>query len=94
MEIKDLTPGTGKVELVLDVIDKGDVREFQKFGRPGKVCTAVVKDDSGQMNFTLWNEQIDQVNVGDKIKLTNGYVSEWQGTPQLSTGKFGAIEVL
>ena len=29
-----------------------------------------------------------------KVKITNGYVSEFQGELQLTTGKFGKLEVL
>ena len=94
MAIKDLEPKTGNVNLEVDVVEKGEVREFQKFGRPGRVCTAVVQDESGKCNFSLWNEQVDQVNVGDRLKLTDGYVNEWQGEKQLTTGRNGKIEIL
>ena len=40
------------------------------------------------------NEQIEQVNVGDTIKITNGYVSEFQGEMQLTTGKIGKLEIV
>ena len=94
MEIKDLEPRQGNVDVVLVIADKGDVREFEKFGKKGRVCNATAKDDSGEIKLTLWNEQVDQVNVGDKIHLTNGYVGEYQGEKQLSTGKFGKIEIV
>ena len=94
MVIADLKIREGNVELVAEVVEKGDVREFEKFGKAGTVCTAKLKDDSGEISLTLWNEDIDKVNVGDKIQIKNGYVSEWQGEPQLTTGKFGSMEVL
>lgn len=91
--IKDLQPKQGSVSLEADVIEMGPVREFQKFGKPGRVCTAVIKDDSGQCNLSLWNEQIDQVKAGDKIKITDGFASEWQGNIQVTTGRNGTLEV-
>jgi len=94
MSIKDLQARQGNVDLVLEIIEKGDVREFEKFGKKGRVCNAIAKDETGQIKLTLWNEQIDEINVGDKINITNGYVGEYQGELQLSTGKFGKIEVL
>ena len=93
MEIKDLKPKQGSVEVVAEVIEKGDVREFEKFGKQGRVCNAKIRDSSGEIALTLWNEQIEQVNVGDTVKITNGYVNEWQGDMQLTTGKFGKLEV-
>ena len=94
MEVKDLSIGKGKVDIVLEIVELAEPRTFDKFGKPGRVATARGKDDTGEVKLTLWNEQIDEVNVGDKIKITNGYVSEWQGQKQLSTGRFGKMEVV
>lgn len=94
MTIKDLKIREGKVDLVAEVVDKSEPREFQKFGKAGRVCNAQIKDESGTVTLTLWNDEIDKVKVGDKIHIKNGYVGEWQGEPQLSAGKFGEIEVI
>ncbi len=94
MQVKDLKPKQGNVDIVLDVVDVGDSREFQKFGKPGKVATAIVKDETGDIKLTLWNEDIEKVKAGDKLHLTNGYVNEWQGEMQLTTGRLGKLEVV
>ena len=94
MAIKDLKIRQGNVDVVVDIVDVGEVREFEKFGRSGRVATAVAKDESGDIKLTLWNEQIDQVKAGDKVHITNGYVSEWQGEPQLTTVKMGKLEIV
>ena len=93
-KVKDLQAKQGNVTLELDVLDVGPAREFQKFGKPGRVSTAMAKDDSGDVKMTLWNDEIDSIKPGDRIKLTNGYVSEWQGELQVSTGRFGKMEVI
>jgi replication factor A1 len=93
-QIKDLEVRQGDVDIVVEVVEKGEIREFQKFGKTGRVCNAKIKDETGEMNLTLWNEQIDQVNAGDKVHITNGYVNEFQGEKQLTTGKFGKLEVV
>lgn len=94
MNISELTPKQGNVNIIVEIVDIGEVREFTKFGKPGRVATATAKDESGEIKFSLWNEQIDQVNQGDKVKITNGYVSEWQGEKQLTTGRMGTLEVV
>ena len=91
--IKDLQPKQGKVDIEAEVIEVSPVREFNKFGKIGRVANAKIKDESGSITLTLWNEEIDKVKVGSKIKITNGYVSEWQGEKQVSAGKFGQIEI-
>ena len=92
MQVKDLKAKQGNVEIVLDVIDVGEARSFEKFGKAGRVSTALAKDETGDVKVTLWNDDIEKVKAGDKIKIANGYVSEWQGEIQLTTGRFGKIE--
>lgn len=94
MEIKDLQPKQGNVDITLEIVNKGDVREFEKFGKTGKVCSATAKDTSGEIKLSLWNEQVEQVNEGDTVKITNGYVNEYQGEKQLTTGRMGKLEVV
>ena len=93
MEIKELKIGQNNVNLELEVVEVNEPREFERFGKLGKVAVATVKDGSGKIKLTLWNDQIDGVKVGDKIKLTNGFVKEFQGEKQLTTGRFGKIEI-
>lgn len=94
MKLADLRVGQGKVNVEVEIVSVGEVREFQKFGRSGRVATAVVKDDSGEMNLTLWNEDIDKVDIGTKLKVENGYVNQFQGEAQLTAGKFGKLIIL
>lgn len=94
MGLKDLQVKQGDVDIIVDVVNKGEVRSFSKFGKTGRVCTITVKDETGQMNMTLWNDDIDKVDAGDRIHIEKGYVGEWQGEPQLTTGKFGSISVV
>lgn len=94
MEIKDLQARQGDVELTVEVTEKSEPRTFEKFGKQGRVCNVKIKDSSGTVSLTLWNEDIDKINVGDKLKISKGYVGEWQGELQVSAGKFGKIEVI
>lgn len=94
MEIKDLEINQGNIELVAEVTEKGDTRQFDKFGQVGKVATATLKDASGTVKLSLWNEQIEQVNIGDTVKVLNGYVKEFKGEKQITTGRMGKIEIM
>lgn len=94
MEIKELKKGTKNAEVTGEITEVGPIREFNRFGTPGKVANATLKDDSGEIQLTLWNEQIDLMKEGTKLKVTNGFVKEWNGSLQLSSGKFGNIEIL
>ena len=94
MNIAEVEPNQGNIDVEGVITEKSEPREFSKFGRSGKVCSATLKDDSGEITLTLWNEEADDFKVGDKVKITNGYVKEWQGEKQLSAGKFGKLEKL
>jgi replication factor A1 len=93
--IKELNDGMKRVSVEAQVVEKGDVREVKsKFkDETYRIVDAVLADESGSVKLTLWNEQIDMVNVGDKIKIDNGYVTSFKGEIQLNVGKFGKLTV-
>lgn len=93
-KISDLKAGQGKVDIEASVVSKAEPRVMEKYGKELKVCNATVKDESGEIMLTLWNADVDKVNVGDTIRITNGYVSEFNGKKQLTSGKFGKLEVV
>jgi replication factor A1 len=43
--------------------------------------------------MTLWNEQINQVNVNDTVKVENGYITSFRGEIQLNVGRRGKLTV-
>ncbi|HLD79930.1 MAG TPA: DNA-binding protein [Candidatus Nanoarchaeia archaeon] len=94
MKIKDLQVNQGKVDLIVEVIEKDEPRTFEKFGKTGSVCNAKVKDNTGSVILTLWNDDISKIKVGDQIHLQNGWCSEFKGEKQVSAGKFGKIETI
>jgi len=94
MEIKDIKANQGNIDLVVEIVSKEEPRSFEKFGKEGRVCNVKVRDATGEVKMTLWNDDIDQVSVGDKVHLQNGWCSEFRGEKQLSSGKFGKIEVV
>ncbi len=95
MKINELKVGASNVTLEATVSQKDDPREVvTKYGKRLSVANIVLKDDTGTIPMSLWEKDIDTVSVGDKVEVTNGYVSEFRGAPQLSTGKFGKITVV
>ena len=94
MKIKEIGPRQGKIDIELEIVDIGEIRQFERFGKIGRVATALAQDETGKINLTLWNDEIDMVKVGDKVKITNGYCNEFQGEKQLSAGKYGKLEVI
>ena len=94
MKVSEIQSGQGKIDVVVDIVSVDEPREFNKFGKSGKVANAMAKDDSGEIKMSLWNEQVDLVKPGMKVHIINGWCSEYQGEKQLSTGKFGRLEIV
>jgi replication factor A1 len=95
MKISELKAGASNVDIEATVVEKQEPREvITKYGKRLNVANATLKDNSGSITISLWGKDIESISVGDKVKITNGYVGEFRGTPQLSTGKYGKIEVV
>ena len=92
MKISEVKPNSNATLEEVEVVSKGEVREFVKFGRESRVCNCTIKDGSGEMELTLWNDEIETVESGDRLSIADGWVKEWNGKMQISTGRNGKIE--
>ncbi|MBN2014206.1 MAG: hypothetical protein JW778_03410 [Candidatus Altiarchaeota archaeon] len=93
MQIKDLKPNTPIDVLEVEVSEVSEPREFSSFRGSGKVANATVKDKTGEVKLTLWNDEINLVSQGVKIRIENGWTKEYRGELQVGAGKFGKIVV-
>lgn len=94
VKISELRVGDGKIVVEGNIKSVSDVRAFNKFGKDLRVANAILEDESGAVKLTLWNDEIDRVKNGDKIRIVNGFVNEYNGEKQLTAGKFGKIEMV
>lgn len=92
MKIADLKGEQSRVDVEGEVIEKGDVRTVNlRAGGTSTVADATIRDDSGTIKLSLWGEQINSVDVGDKIKIENGYTKAFRGEVQLNIGRYGKL---
>lgn len=96
LKISDIKEGNNEINIEGEITEKSYAREVRsKFGyRVLMVADATLKDETGIITLTLWNEQVRQVNVGDRIKIENGYAKSFRNVLQLSTGKNGTLTVI
>ena len=92
MKISELKVNQGNVDVEGIIKSIAEARTFNKYGKDLKVANAVLEDESGNIKLSLWNDDILKVKEGDKIKIINGYVSEFNGIKRISSGKYGKIE--
>jgi replication factor A1 len=95
LNVRDLRNGMRRVTVEAKVVEKGEPRQVRSRYKDETYTVADVRieDETGSIKLTLWNEQIDQVNVDNKIKIENGYVTSFKGEIQLNVGKFGTLTV-
>jgi len=95
LKIKELRNGMKRVNVVAKVIEKSDPREVISRYKDEvyRVATAVISDGTGTVKLTLWNDQIDQVNINDTVKIENGYISTFRGEIQINVGRYGKLSV-
>ena len=95
MKIKELRDGMRRVTVAAKVIEKSEAREVSSRYKDEtyQVADALISDETGTIKLTLWNEQIEQVNVDDTVKVENGYITTFRGEIQLNVGRYGILSV-
>ena len=64
-----------------------------RWGTPASVSNVKIIDDTGSIRLSLWNHQIDTVNVGDEIDIRGCHVAKHMGNLQLRLGKKGTMSI-
>ena len=59
-----------------------------------KVRNGKLKDNTGEIAFVLWGAEVDLVETGDRVRITEGWVKDFQGRPQISLGRSGKLQKL
>ena len=69
------------------------VRDVTTARGPSQVADATLQDETGTITLTLWGEDTKKYQVGQKIRLTDGWVKDFRGKLQVSTGRSGRIQI-
>jgi len=95
LKINELRDGMKKINVQGKVMEKSDTREVASRFKDEtyKVATVTIADETGTVKLTLWNDQIDKVNVNNTVKVENGYITSFRGEIQLNAGKYGLLTV-
>lgn len=95
MNIRDLRDGMRRVDAEGEIIDISEPRTVNlRTGGEARIADTLLKDDGGQIKLSLWDDQIDLVKKGSKVRVTNGYTNSFRGELRLNVGKYGKLEVL
>ena len=95
MKISELRDGMRKIDVEGSILDISESRTVNlRAGGEAKVADGTLQDDSGSIKLSLWDAQIDAVQVGSKIKIENGYTKSFRGEVRVNIGRYGKLEVL
>jgi replication factor A1 len=94
-KIGDLKVGMKKVSLKAEVLEipKSKI-VYTRYGTTACISNALIKDETGSMKMSLWNQQINTVHKGDVIDVKNGTVALFSGERQLRLGRSGSLCVI
>jgi len=95
MKIKDLRNGMKRVGLKAKVQVAEDERSITSRYKDEtyRVRDVYLRDNTGTIKLTLWNEQIDRVQLNDVITISNGYITAFRGEIGLNVGKYGTFSI-
>jgi len=56
-----------------------------------EILETKVEDETGSMVLVLWDEKIISLEVGDALKIENGFVTSFKGEWRINVGKYGEV---
>jgi replication factor A1 len=77
------------IEATIEAIS--EVRDVTTSRGASQVADATLKDETGTITLTLWGEDTKRFRVGQKVKITDGWVKDFRGKLQVSMGRSGTI---
>ena len=91
--ISELNEDLKRIIVEGEIIEKAIAREVRsrQMWKTLIVTEATFKDDSGDIVLMMWNEQIKEGQVGDRVRIENGYFKVYRGMRQLNIGKVGKL---
>lgn len=94
MNIADLTVESENVELEATIKEIQTPRAVTgKYGQK-RITLATLEDETGEIPVTLWEEQIDAVEEGARVRVSGAYTRDWVGDLQLNIPRAGSIRVV
>lgn len=79
LKVKNIYAGMRNVEVLGKVLNKFEIREFDKEGRKGKVGNFVIGDETGTIRIVCWHDQTEimgNLKEGDIVLIKSGFARE------------------
>jgi replication factor A1 len=88
LQIKDLKPGMKNINLKAKITHITQPQTVTtRYGNQATIANATLTDQTGQINLTLWNNQIQAVTTGQTIQIQNATIQTYKNQKQLHLNK-------
>lgn len=92
MTVEELDPEADDVEITGTITELPTPRAVSTRYGQKRITTVTFEDDTGSIDLTLWEEEIDAVEEGAEVEIEGAYVREWADDIQLNIGRDGNIQ--
>ncbi len=75
------------------IIEISAIRDVTTSRGPSQVADATLQDATGTILLTLWGDDTKRFSVGQKIRISDGWVKDFRGKLQISVGRSGTISI-
>lgn len=90
--VEELSPEDDDIEITGTIKELPTPRAVSTQYGQKKIVTCVFEDDTGEIDLTLWEEEIEAIEEGADVEIEGAYVREWADDIQLNIGRDGNIE--
>ena len=94
LQVKDLKPNRPIKMLDLIILRVYPRRLIYSDSYTGPVAAACGRDETGLVGIVLWNEQIDEIRIGDIVRFESGWCQMRDGELIVSTGMNGRLRII
>ncbi|MEM2873352.1 MAG: OB-fold nucleic acid binding domain-containing protein [Nitrososphaerales archaeon] len=95
MKISELRDGMRKVDVEGIISEIPEPRTVTlRTGQQARVADCILQDASGTVKLSLWDDDIDKVQVGSRVRIENGYTNSFRGELRLNVGRYGRLVTL
>jgi len=70
-----------------------EIRDVTTSRGASQVADATLQDETGTITLTLWGDDTKRFSVGQKARITDGWVKDFRGKLQVSMGRSGTISI-
>ncbi|MDQ3872934.1 MAG: OB-fold nucleic acid binding domain-containing protein [Thermoproteota archaeon] len=93
MNISELKAGMRNVSITGRIESVGEPRTVNlRTGGTNTVADAIISDETGSIKLSLWGDDVNKVQPGDKVSIENGYINTFKGENSINVGKFGNLK--